>query len=319
MALRVEEAETALIESVCSRLHDHIAPERVDRCEAFVRQFFHRVPPGDLAERSPRDLFGAAMAVWDFAGYRAPGSASVRAYNPGLAEHGWWSTNTIVEVVTDHMPFLVDSVGMELSRRGYGIQLSIHPVIDVLRDANPTRGRVSGASPSRHPRRRSPEIAKQPPRANPRSIVSGSGGAQRTLGSQTVAPSHPQRDATRPDALFCCQAESISASPRQCRSRWLIDCAGPGALRVHAPSGVVPPQPFQHLQHRRVPGDVSTGPSLKSRDRAGARRLGRYLVLLELHARIVTAFEILRHAGQHVTLRQLAPPADDCFEAKQHR
>src|ERR1035438_2799120 len=34
------------------------------------------------------------------------------------------------------MPFLVDSVGMELSRRGYGIQLSIVPVIDVLRDAD---------------------------------------------------------------------------------------------------------------------------------------------------------------------------------------
>ena len=32
------------------------------------------------------------------------------------------------------MPFLVDSVGMELSRRGYGIQLSVVPVIDVLRD-----------------------------------------------------------------------------------------------------------------------------------------------------------------------------------------
>ena len=134
MALRVEEAEAALIQSVCSRLRSQVAPELVDQCEAFVRQFYHWVPQGDLAERSTRDLYGAAMAVWDFARDRAPGSASVRAYNPGLAEHGWRSTNTIVEVVTDHMPFLVDSIGMELSVRGYGIQLSIHPVIDVLRE-----------------------------------------------------------------------------------------------------------------------------------------------------------------------------------------
>jgi glutamate dehydrogenase len=145
MAVRVEEAEAALIESVCRRLRDHIAPARVDQCEAFVRQFYRWVPPGDLAERSPRDLHGAAMAVWDFASRRAPGSASVRAYNPGLAEHGWHSTNTIVEVITDHMPFVVDSVGMELSRRGYGIQLSIHPVIDVLRDAD---GRLAEVSPA---------------------------------------------------------------------------------------------------------------------------------------------------------------------------
>ena len=144
MALRVEEAEAALIQSVCSRLREHVAPELVDQCEAFVRQFYHWVPQGDLAERSTRDLYGAAMAVWDFARDRTPGSAIVRAYNPGLAEHGWQSTNTIVEVVTDHMPFLVDSVGMELSRCGYGIELSIHPVIDVLRDGDwSPRGGVS--------------------------------------------------------------------------------------------------------------------------------------------------------------------------------
>jgi glutamate dehydrogenase len=136
MALRVEEAEAALIDSVCSRLRDHIAPGLVDQCEAFVRQLYHWVPQGDLAERSPRDLYGAAIALWDFARHRTPGSAGVRAYNPRPAEHGWRSTNTIVEVVTDDMPFLVDSVGMELSSRGYGIQLSIHPVIDVLRDAD---------------------------------------------------------------------------------------------------------------------------------------------------------------------------------------
>ncbi len=136
MSVRVEEAEAALIESVCSRLRDHIPRERVDQCETFVRQLYRWVPQGDLAERSLCDLYGAAMAVWDFAGRRAPGSASVRAYNPELAEHGWRSTNTIVEVITDHMPFSVNSVSMELSRRGYGIQLSIHPVIGVLRDAD---------------------------------------------------------------------------------------------------------------------------------------------------------------------------------------
>jgi len=136
MALRAEEAEAAFIQSVCSRVRDDLAPELVDQCDAFVRQFYHWVPREDLAERSTHDLYGAAIAVWELARDRAPRAFNVRAYNPVLAEHGWRSTNTIVDVATDHMPFLVDSVGMELSRRGYGIQLSIHPVIDVLRDAH---------------------------------------------------------------------------------------------------------------------------------------------------------------------------------------
>ncbi len=152
MDLRAEEAEAELVQSVCGRLHDDLAPDLVVPCEAFVRQFYHWVPMEDLAGRSTRDLYGAAMAVWGFARDRPAGSASVRAYNPSVGDGGWVSTSTIVEVVVDDMPFLVDSVAMELSRRGYGIHLSIVPVIDVLRDADgqladvfPPSAGVSGA------------------------------------------------------------------------------------------------------------------------------------------------------------------------------
>jgi glutamate dehydrogenase len=41
-----------------------------------------------------------------------------------------------VEIVTDDMPFLIDSIGMELNRRGYGVHLIIHPVLDVRRDSD---------------------------------------------------------------------------------------------------------------------------------------------------------------------------------------
>ena len=75
MTLRAEEAEAALIQSVCSRLSDHIAPELAGQCEAFVRQFYHWVAAEDLAGRSTDDLCRAAMAVWDFARDRAPGFA----------------------------------------------------------------------------------------------------------------------------------------------------------------------------------------------------------------------------------------------------
>ncbi|NEE31645.1 NAD-glutamate dehydrogenase, partial [Streptomyces sp. SID7982] len=39
-----------------------------------------------------------------------------------------------VEVVTDDMPFLVDSVTNELSRQDRGIHLVIHPQVTVRRD-----------------------------------------------------------------------------------------------------------------------------------------------------------------------------------------
>jgi glutamate dehydrogenase len=136
MPLRAEEADAALIVSVCSLLPDHVPPESVGVCDAFVRQFYHWMPPEDLAARSARDLYGAAIAAWQFAGDRTAGSAHVRAYNPTADEHGWQSANTAVEVITEDMPFLADSVDMELSRRGYAIRLSIVVAIDVVRDSD---------------------------------------------------------------------------------------------------------------------------------------------------------------------------------------
>ena len=40
-------------------------------------------------------------------------------------DDGWQSTHTAVEIVTDDMPFLIDSIGMELNRRGFGVHLII--------------------------------------------------------------------------------------------------------------------------------------------------------------------------------------------------
>ena len=65
---------------------------------------------------------------------RQPGRGKLRVYNPKLEQHGWQSTHTVVEIVNDDMPFLVDSVGIELNRHGLSIHLVIHPVLAVRRD-----------------------------------------------------------------------------------------------------------------------------------------------------------------------------------------
>ena len=44
------------------------------------------------------------------------------------------SEHTIVEVVTDDMPFLVDSVTAELNRRDLTVHLVVHPILRVRRD-----------------------------------------------------------------------------------------------------------------------------------------------------------------------------------------
>ena len=58
----------------------------------------------------------------------------VHVYTPNLEEHGWESDHTVVETVVDDMPFLVDSVSMEVTRSGSAIHLVIRPIMRLRRD-----------------------------------------------------------------------------------------------------------------------------------------------------------------------------------------
>jgi glutamate dehydrogenase len=106
--------------------------------ERFVTSYFAQVDPEDLAERAAADLYGAALSHFNFARKRDSGRAKVRVLNPAIEEHGWQSTHTIVEIVNDDMPFLVDSVTMEVNRHGLTLHLIIHPILAVHREPDGT-------------------------------------------------------------------------------------------------------------------------------------------------------------------------------------
>jgi glutamate dehydrogenase len=101
----------------------------------FARLYYAEVDPEELAARASPDLKGAAAAHLAFARKFSEGKAKIRAYNPVLEQHGWQSTHTAIEIVNDDMPFLVDSVTMEVNRQGLTLHLLIHPVLRALRDA----------------------------------------------------------------------------------------------------------------------------------------------------------------------------------------
>jgi len=133
--MKVEDPEQALTDAVCLRVREQLDGDDAELAEAFARQLYRWVAPEDVVERDPLDLYGLALGHFNFARERPPGTPKVRAYNPRFEEHGWQSTHTAVEIVTDDMPFLIDSVSMELNRVGCGVHLIIHPVLAVRRDS----------------------------------------------------------------------------------------------------------------------------------------------------------------------------------------
>ncbi|MEV6807867.1 NAD-glutamate dehydrogenase [Streptomyces sp. NPDC051129] len=109
-------------------------PGTPDSVLAFLQRYYLHTAPEDLADRDPVDVFGAAVSHYRLAENRPQGTANVRVHTPTVEENGWTCTHTVVEVVTDDMPFLVDSVTNELTRQGRGIHVVIHPQVVVRRD-----------------------------------------------------------------------------------------------------------------------------------------------------------------------------------------
>ncbi|HKU87526.1 MAG TPA: NAD-glutamate dehydrogenase [Casimicrobiaceae bacterium] len=147
----VEDVRLVQQQQIAALVAARVAPESQATVQAFVTRYYAQVDPEDLQERLPADLYGAALSHFNFARRREPGHARVRAFNPTLEEHGWQSQHTIVEIVNDDMPFLVDSVAMEANRHGVVLHLIIHPIIPVTRSADGVLTDVGEDSPARRP------------------------------------------------------------------------------------------------------------------------------------------------------------------------
>ena len=57
-----------------------------------------------------------------------------RVLSPDRDRDGWQSQHSVLLVVTDDMPFLVDTMRMVLERRGLRIHLLVHPMLRATRD-----------------------------------------------------------------------------------------------------------------------------------------------------------------------------------------
>ncbi|MCB1240982.1 MAG: NAD-glutamate dehydrogenase, partial [Tetrasphaera sp.] len=113
----------------------------------FVGRFYRHVATDELRSRSAATLAGVAAAHRELAEVRQPGTANVRVFNPTTDVDGWSSARTVVQIVTDDMPFLVDSVTNAIVGQDLDIHLLVHPQLVVSRDAAGRLESVEHAEP----------------------------------------------------------------------------------------------------------------------------------------------------------------------------
>ena len=133
----------ALIEAVRTLARERLSGARAAAALPFIEYFFGHVAPRDMVDEDPEDLFGAAIALWQFGAERSPDTAKIRAYQPSFESDGWRSPRAVIEIVNDDMPFLVDSVTTALGEMDLAAHLVIHPIVPLRR----ADGAVTVAAP----------------------------------------------------------------------------------------------------------------------------------------------------------------------------
>jgi glutamate dehydrogenase len=108
----------------------------------YVRGFYRHVATEDLAAAGPQRLAAVAAEQAIFAAHRPQGRALVRVRRGEAA--ACIAARDVVAIVTDDMPFLVDSVRMELARHGVTPHLVVHPQLRVRRDVTGSLREVVG-------------------------------------------------------------------------------------------------------------------------------------------------------------------------------
>ena len=102
----------------------------------YFRLYYRHVAPEDLAGRAPARVAAVALEHAKLGARRPQGRALVRVRGEGAepGAQGLEPGRILIDIITDDMAFLVDSLTMELGRHDLGIQLLIHPQLRVRRD-----------------------------------------------------------------------------------------------------------------------------------------------------------------------------------------
>ena len=102
--------------------------------ETFVKEFYHENKLTDFENYSTEVLYNFALSAFKFINFERKKGYIVRIYNPQKSEDNFESPYTIIEIINDDMPFLVDSTVAFLDKQSIKINNIIHPVLHVNRD-----------------------------------------------------------------------------------------------------------------------------------------------------------------------------------------
>ena len=140
--------KNAFLVTLLDALRVRLPAERHGLAAAFSRQFWSRIPDDELDEWAPSDAVDVTVAAFRHFETRRSDAVDVVVLNPERERDGWSSRHTVVLIAHPDMPFITDSVLMQLSHTDIATHHLQNVVLDAVRDGTNRLVRLERGDPS---------------------------------------------------------------------------------------------------------------------------------------------------------------------------
>jgi len=125
--------DSALFKDILKLIAANHSTKQAKLLTEFASYFFNNITSSDIEIRTAQALYDPLVSFFGFIqGHK--GVSCVKVFSPIKQDDGWTSQHSVIQLIHGDMPFLVDSIRMELNRMGIGVHLHIHMPMTVVRD-----------------------------------------------------------------------------------------------------------------------------------------------------------------------------------------
>ena len=134
ISLVAAESKESLLRQLSGCIEERVEADEAKQLIEFSSIYFDKYPLEELEGKSINDVFGSLYFWWNYIQKREVNEAKLRVFNPNLEEDGWLCGHTVIVVNQRDMPFLVDSIRIEIKRRNIEIYAVKSTLVTIARD-----------------------------------------------------------------------------------------------------------------------------------------------------------------------------------------
>lgn len=123
-----------LVEQVLLHVDRRVESAERHQLTPFVEAFFSSSPNEEMRARDPQDVYATTYQLWQYIQNFDRLEPKIHFFNPDFEQHGWQSQRTVLAALVNDSPFIVDSIRIELNRRGIAVHTIHSSVLTVARN-----------------------------------------------------------------------------------------------------------------------------------------------------------------------------------------